>query len=573
MSKVTLEAENVAEALLELLALRGVEYFVGAGAGTDFPFIVEAFAKARSEGKTVPIPITGVHEITAVALAHGYAMVSGKPLPTMLHTIVGLANGICGVINASRARVPLFLIAGKTADSERGHPASRFHIVQWGQEAFDQAGMVREFVKWDYELKSVEQLEATIDRGLAITQTCPAGPVYLSLPVEVGGQAVNEVQVRKKPGISVPAPFVPVLSEMQKAVDVLRAASSPVIIASSMGRDPGAVEELVKFAEALAIPVIEFFHTHLNFPQDHPLHQGFENRTYIQDADVIMVIEADAPWIPTSGDPQEDACVIVLDEAALYASYPHRGFPNDITLTGNAKETLLVLNSILEKVKLNRKKIDSRYKELAARHRQQRLSWKEESNAVSKQLPLDPKWISRCVGEQINPDTDIVITEFILDPTQICITRPGTYFDHSHAGGLGWSSGAALGAKLAESDKTVICCIGDGTYTFGVPVATHQMSAMHELPVLFVIYNNAAWDRTRRGSRHVSKQGHVQATSDIPLCELEPAPAYEKVCEAAGGYGERVDDASELPAALVRGLKVVREEGRQALLNVICSKA
>ena len=96
---------------------------------------------------------------------------------------------------------------------------------------------------------------------------------------------------------------------------------------------------------------------------------------------------------------------------------------------------------------------------------------------------------------------------------------------------------------------------------------------MHDLPVLFVIFNNAAWDRTRRGSRHVSKQGYLQETSDIPLCELEPAPAYEMVCEAAGGYGERVDDVSELPAALARAMKVVREEGRQALLNVICSKA
>ena len=573
MAKVTLESENVAEALLELLALRGVEYFIGGGAGTDFPFIVEAFAKARSQGKVVPEPITAVHEITAVAMAHGYAMVSGKPAFTMLHTIVGLANGICGVINASRARVPLFLAAGKTATSEKGHPASRFHIVQWGQEAFDQAGMLREFVKWDYELKHADQLEATIDRGLAITQSAPAGPVYLSLPVELSGKAIGELQVEDKPKISVPAAFVAVQSEISLATDALVAAEHPVIITSSMGRDPKAVSELIKFAEALAIPVIEYFHTHLNFPQDNPLHLGFESNEFVRESDVILVIDTDVPWTPLTGDPGEDSRVIVLDEDPLYTNYPHRGFPNDITLTGSAFETLAVMNSILENTEVDEDKIRLRRDALVSRHRLQREEWRSEAMTVSKKTPIDPTWISRCVGEIYNPETDIVITEFVLDSKQISITQPGLYFDHSHAGGLGWSSGAALGAKLAAPEKTIICCVGGGTYTFGVPVATHQMSAMHNLPVLFVIYNNAAWDRTRQGSRHVSKQGYVQETSDIPLCELDPAPAYEKVCEAAGGYGERVDDPALLAEALERALKVVRKDGRQALLNVICSKA
>lgn len=572
MAKITLESENVAEALLELLAIRGVEYFVGGGAGTDFPFIIEAYAKAQAEGKKVPIPITAVHEITAVSLAHGYAMVSGKPLFTLLHTIVGLANGICGVINASRARVPLFLAAGKTATSEKGHPASRFHIVQWGQEAFDQGGMLREFVKWDYQLNHVEQLEASIDRGLAITQTHPAGPVYLTLPVEVSGAPVDHLQIEDKPRINIPAVSIPVRSEIKKAVDALVAADRPLIITSSMGREPAAVPELVKLAENLGLPVIEYFHTHLNFPQDHPLHLGFKHQDIIRDADVIMVIEADAPWTPVSEEPGEEATIIVLDEDPLYTGYPYRGFPNDITLGGNARETLCEMNAVFADLELDAKKIESRKETHTVRHQQQRLNWEVEATAASKQSPIDPKWISKCIADQFNKETDIVITEFILDATQICITHPGSYFDHSHAGGLGWSSGAALGAKLAEPDKTILCCIGDGTYTFGVPVATHQMSAMHDLPVLFVIFNNAAWDRTRRGSRYVNKTGYVQKTKEVPLCELAPAPAYEMVCEAAGGYGERVDEAAELPAALERALKVVREEGRQALLNVICSK-
>ena len=192
---------------------------------------------------------------------------------------------------------------------------------------------------------------------------------------------------------------------------------------------------------------------------------------------------------------------------------------------------------------------------------------------IKTATPIATSWLSHCVGEIFNADTDILLTEFVLDPTQVCVTRPGSYFDHSHAGGLGWSLGAALGAKLAAPEKNVICCVGEGTYTFGVPLATHHMSAMHDLPILFVIFNNAAYERTRLGSRRVVKQGAVQDLEKVPLCELEPVPAYEMVCEAAGGYGEKVEDPEQLQAALRRAMKVVIEERRQALLNVICAKS
>ena len=572
MPNVTLESETVAEALLELLVLRGVEYFIAGGTGTDFPYIVEAYAKREAQGKPVPKPIIGVHEICAVAMAHGYSMVAGKALFTMLHTIVGTANGICGVINAARARAPLFLAAGRTAMTERGDPSSRFHVVQWAQEAFDQAGMLREFTNWTYELHNADQLEVAIDRGFAMAQRAPAGPIYLTLPVELGGESIKDLQVNEEPSQKKPTPYVPAFPELQKAIDALLAAENPVVITQALGRNPKAVPELVKFAEFLSIPVIEFFHTHMNFPQNHPLHMGYDSVEYVRNSDVIVVIECDAPWIPSKVNPRDDATVIVLDEDTLYSRYPYRGFPNEISLTGDAGETLKVINGELANAQLSTLSLSARLDKYAKLHQQQREAWLRQAVASSKTTPMDPMWISKCVVDQIDPVEDIVITEFILDPTQTSFTEPGSYFDHSHAGGLGWSCGAALGAKLAAPEKTVICCIGDGTYTFGVPVATHHMSAMHELPVLFVIFNNAAWDRTRRASRAVSPQGFVANAADVPLCELDPAPAYEMVCQAAGGYGERVDDPEELPAALQRALQVVKEEGRQALLNVICSK-
>ena len=573
MAMHKLEAENVAEALLELLALRGIEYFIAGGAGTDFPYIIEAFARAEAEGRKVPTPITAVHEINAVAMAHGYTMVSGKPIFTMLHTIVGLANGIGGVINASRARVPLFLCAGKTATAESGHAAARFHVVQWGQEAFDQAGMLREFVKWDYQLQDVAQLEASIDRGLAIAEAAPSGPVYMTLPVEVGGQPIEDHQVASSAKIVPPAASVPSSENLDKAIELLLGAQKPCIITASLGRKPDAVAQLVQFAETLAIPVLEYFPTHMNFPRDHALHAGFEVDEYIAAADLVMVIEHDAPWTRVTARPGDEATIIVLDDDPLYCNYPYRGFPADLLLCGDAKASLQALNQALQNRKPDDKRLSARLQECKREHDGQAQKWKANALAVKDATPIQTSWLSHCVGEIFNAETDILLTEFVLDPTQVCVTRPGSYFDHSHAGGLGWCVSAALGAKLAAPEKNVICCVGEGSYTFGVPLASHHMSAMHELPVLYIIFNNAAYERTRLGSRRVIKQGKLQESAKVPLCELEPVPAYEKICEAAGGYAERVDAPAELPAALERALKVVVDEGRQALVNVICAKS
>jgi len=126
-----------------------------------------------------------------------------------------------------------------------------------------------------------------------------------------------------------------------------------------------------------------------------------------------------------------------------------------------------------------------------------------------------------------------------------------------------------LGAKLAHPDQTVVCAVGDGSHIFGVPTATHHTARACDLPVLFVVCNNAGWERTRLATRAHAPQGWAVRNPPMPLCELAPAPAYAAICEANGGYGERVDDPARLPAALARALDVVRRERRQAPLDVI----
>src|SRR5438132_1332091 len=189
---------SVAEAYLELLAARGVEYFF-ANAGTDFAPIVEAYARRAAQGQALPRPITVPHETTAVALAHGYAMVTGRPQVVMVHVIVGTANALGGIMNAARANVPMLVTAGRTPITEAGMPGSRNLHIHWAQEAFDQGAIVREFVKWDYELRLGAQLETVVDRALAIARSEPAGPVYLTLPREVLAERLDEFEYSAPP--------------------------------------------------------------------------------------------------------------------------------------------------------------------------------------------------------------------------------------------------------------------------------------------------------------------------------------------------------------------------------------
>jgi acetolactate synthase-1/2/3 large subunit len=174
------------------------------------------------------------------------------------------------------------------------------------------------------------------------------------------------------------------------------------------------------------------------------------------------------------------------------------------------------------------------------------------------------------VGEIVDDQT-LVVNEYDLDLNQTHLAVPGSYFSQSPASGLGWGLGAALGAKLAAPDKTVVCCVGDGAYFFGVPSAAHWTSRAHQLPVLFIVFNNRAWNAVKRSVQSHAPQGWAMRTS-MPLSELEPATDFELLCQASGGWAERVEDPRALPDALTRALKVVRDERRQALLNVICKK-
>jgi acetolactate synthase I/II/III large subunit len=485
-----------------------------------------------------------------------------------VHVSVGTANMVCAALNAARENVAILLTAGRSPLTETGLLGSRDGYIHWAQEMYDQAGMIREIVKWDYELRNAEQLTTVVDRALAIAATEPRGPVYLSLPREVIAAPASDPEQAPPSRLSAAAPPGPDAAAIAAAARMLARAARPLIVTANAGRDAAAFAALTQFVERFAIPVVQHRPRYLSLPSSHPMNLGLDPTGPIQKADVIVVLEADVPWIPSRATPARDCKVIQCGLDPLFARYPIRGFPCDLAITGSTLAIISALSAALEdsievdSVARRRRWIKQEREALTA-------AWKGARDAGARKMPLDPAWVSHCIDRAKDPHS-IVVNEYTLFLEQCSFEFPDLYFGSSSASGLGWGAGAALGAKLARPDTPVLAVLGDGAYMFANPAAVHHASAMHELPVLFVIMNNAMWGAVQRSTLAMYPDGLASKSNEPSFVGLPKLPAFEKLCEAAGGYGECVEDPAALPQALQRALSAVTNERRQALLNVIC---
>ncbi|MBI4275264.1 MAG: thiamine pyrophosphate-requiring protein [Rhizobiales bacterium] len=561
-----LPAEITAEAFLARLAERGVEY-VFANAGTDFASIIEAIARNHNRGRKYPRAITVPHENVAMAMAHGYYRIAGKPAAVMVHVNVGTANAICGLMNAARDNIPLLLAAGRTPLTETGSIASRNRSIHWGQEMFDQGSVVREMVKWDYELRSGQPVASIVDRALDVAMSEPRGPVYLTMPREVLAEpATPSRRVTNRPlGVTdaVPSP-----EAIEKVANILSNAEFPLIITSSAGRMPAAMAELVALADEFALPVVQNEARDLNLPTDHSMHLGFDSTPWLAKADAILVLESVVPWMPRVATPKAGAKIVHISTDPLAARYPFRDIEMDLAITGEIRAALAMLRAALRTAANGHQvAIDSRRKKIAAAHDELMQKRRQFLDKARTQTPIHPAWLAACVSEQKAKDA-VVISELGLGVANLDLTVSGSYMGNMLAGGLGFGLGAGLGAKLADGEREVIVSVGDGSYMFGNPLPYHYVAQAEKLPTLTIIANNLSWHAVRRATLDLYPDGAAAKANVMPLTELKPAPAYEKTIEICGGYGEKVDNPGELPAALQRAFEKVRS-GTPALLNVI----
>jgi acetolactate synthase-1/2/3 large subunit len=570
MPKITLNNVTVSDAYMALLADRGIDYWF-ANAGTDFAPVVETLAKAQVLETKVPKAVTCPHENTAMHMAIGYFLVTGRPQAVMVHVNVGTANGMNGLLNAARGQVPVLFTAGRTPTNEDGLAGHRSLDIHWTQEMFDQAGMLRESVKWDYELRNGQQLETVVDRALSIAKSEPMGPVYLSLPREVLSQTMAEFTYTTPSRQHAAAPAFPNGDAVEEVASLLADAENPLIITSSAGRDPKAWSALADFAERYAIPVIQYRNRYMSIPSNHPMNLGYELSPLLEKADVILAVDVPVPWLPAYDKVRDDAKVIHMGPDPLHGYVPVRGHPCDIALACATAEGLKVLNETLAEHEGRAKlRIDKRRASLAESWKTLRDGWRKKLESVKAETPIHPAWITHCINEIKGEDT-IVIKESPLMQEHIDFSEPTTMFNAGAASGLGHGLGCALGAKLAARDRLVIGTHGDGSYMFGNPISAHYVGAEQDLPVLTVLFNNQRWQAVRRATVGLNREGFAAKSQHQPITFLDSISNYQKAVEVADGYGEKVTDPAEVMPALERGLRAVNVEKRQAVINIICS--
>jgi acetolactate synthase-1/2/3 large subunit len=570
MPKKTLNNVTVADAYLAVLADRGVDYLF-ANAGTDFAPLIEALAKAQALETPHPTPITCPHENTAQHMAIGYYLVTGRPQLTMMHVNVGTANGLNGLLNASRGNVPMLFTAGRTPTNEHSLKGHRSLDIHWTQEMYDQSGMTREAVKWDYELRNAEQVESIVDRALSIIMSDPKGPAYLALPREVLACEVEAFTYTSPSRIHAAAPAAPDPEALDRAASILAKAEHPVIITNWGGRTPGVMPALVALVEKYAIPVVEYRNRFVAMPCHHPMFAGANPNPFVEAADAILVIDCATPWLPSQVHPSEDCQVIHMAVDPHYTMLPVRGFQADIALTCASDIGLRTLCTAMEEpAKSATVAIDKRRKAVTELHNQLEEGWAAKLEEVKGQTPIHPAWISHCIGNITDAET-IFVKESQLQVQYLDTSKPTRILNAGAASGLGHGMGVALGAKLANRDRLVIGTHGDGSYMFNVPISAHYVAAEYDLPILSVVFNNQRWQAVRRSTLGLEPSGYAAKADQVPLAYFNVEQHYEKMVEVSGGYVEQVSDPKDMQPALERALKAVMLEKRQAVINVMAS--
>lgn len=565
MTSVNVNTSTTADALMDALQEVGISYLF-CNLGSDHPSIIEALAKAKVEDKPLPKAIICPHESVALAAAQGHAMLSGKTQGVVIHNDVGTQNLGGAVHNAFRARVPVFIFAGETPYTMTGElPGTRNSYVNYLQNVYDQRGIVRSYIKWEGDIRTGKNVKQLIYRAIQLAETAPAGPVYLT-----GAREALEEQVTPQENTwtqwNTVAPIGLPQTGVEEIIQALLQAENPLLITTYAGKTAEVVTELIEFCEILAIPVVEQIPTYINFPRDHALHAGYDPHQLIKQADVIIALDTDVPWVTTQATPSDDCLVYYIDVDPIKEEIPLWHIPTMKNYRADAYEALKQLNTYASQQQIGAH-VGQRFEALAEKHTAERQEWKNA--AVVKGGIITPAYLTACLQDVVDEDT-IVLDETITNTMTVCKhlprTKPATYFT-SGGTSLGWNAGAAVGMKLAHPEKQVVSLTGDGTYLFSEPAAAHWMSRRYDAPFLTVIYNNEGWNATKMNLLKRYPDGVAKQT-DRYWVNFNQSADLAKIAEAAGGaFAQTISKPEALPQALHRAMEMVKN-GQSAIVDV-----
>jgi len=560
---------------LEGLTELGVEYLF-CNFGTDHAPIIEEMAHRKKRGEPIPGVLHCPHENTAAHMAEGFAFVTGRGQGVLVHVDVGTANTANAMHNAYRSRLPVLLMAGKapyTANDEL--VGSRDTYVHFVQEPFDQASLVRPYLKWEWTLPSGVVVKEALRRAYSIMQSEPRGPVYLMMQRETLTQQWSADQIRRyaadqfaaTSGGGADPKLVAALAER------LLSAENPVLITGYAGRSEQAAEMIDAVAQFAGIAVYEANMTN-NISHASPCFVGFAADKAVPQADVGILVDVDVPWFPSDVQTKEKSFWAHIDIDTLKPGSPMWTFPGNLRMQGDSGR---ILEQLLDELKA---KATPKFKAAAAARLERIKALREERIARAAKLAaehgkpgaINPHYLMAELGKVLDDDA-IIFNEGVTNAgavlLQIPRRRPNTTM-RSGGGGLGWSGGMALGAKLAAPDRLMVQISGDGGFYFGNPSSVFAVSQQYKLPIFSIVMDNTGWNAVKQSTLRVFPEGQAKETSSFEA-NLAPKVAFTKVAEAFGAYGEEVSNPADVSAAIARCLKEVRA-GRSALLHARVTK-
>ena len=558
------------DAIVTAMKLSGIDhlFFVS---GTEINFFQEAIAKAEQKGTPAPRLVTMVHEGVALNAALGSSMMTGRPAAAVSHVDVGTFHYGAALHTAWRGGYPVLICGGTGPRAFPGSmPGARDSLVQWHQEPRDQNGIVRDFTKADHRLEHQDNPGLIVSRLMQIAMSEAKGPVYLSIPRETamlktGGQSAFPSAT----DLGIARSVMPCEDDARTIAKWLIKSNNPCIFVERSGRDREAVAELVKLSELLALPIAEASGAdRMNFPHSHP---HFGTGPQSKDADVVLVLDAVAPFIPGHQSPKPDARIAWIGPDPVQSRYKTMEFRADLWIPASVAPTLRAISEaackLLDASDLSR--IEERRERLLARKQQIWAQLEAQIADDARSGKITGRLVAHELGRILDPET-VLLNDAISNGDFVRAfakrEKPGTYFRSGGSSG-GWGSGAAFGAKLAAPDRDVVLASGDGYFMFGTPMAALWAGSYHKAPYLSVVFVNGSYSTGTTGLKRLYPDGVAVGSGNYNGGVFDPPPDFARLADAAGGFGIHVTEAEKVGAALEEGRRQVRK-GAPAIVAI-----
>ena len=568
--------------MVDVIKALGFE-FVAANPGSSFRGLHESVINYGEN--RAPEFITCCHEESAVAMAHGYFKVEGKPMAVLVHGTVGLQHAAMAIYNAYCDRVPVYIIAGNSVDAVQRRPG-----VEWNHSVQDAAAMVRDFIKWDDLPASLQHFAESAVRAYKIAMTPPMMPVLLVADGALQEDPVSPEESLRIPKLTLATPPQGDAAAVAETARWLVAAENPLIVADRAARTHAGMALIVELAEALQAPVVDQG-GRLNFPTRHPLNHTDRARELVASADVILGLELTDFWgtVDAYRDqlrrtsrpltrPGAKLVSITAGDLFMKGNYQDiQRYPEvDLALAADAEATL---PSLVEAVKRlttgdRRRVFEERGRKLTADRQRALERARTEATYAWDASPISTARLSAELWAQIkDADWSLVSpVDFVSRwPMRLwAFDKPYQFLGGSGGAGVGYGAPAAAGAALAnrKHGRLSVSIQADGDLMYAPGIL--WTAAHHQIPLLSVMHNNRAYHQEvmhlqRMANRH--NRGVTRASIGTTI--ENPNIDFAAMARSMGVHAEGpITDPKDLAPAIRKALEVVKR-GAPALVDVV----